>query len=377
MTDQKAGSLTEPKQTQPKDTLTGETQPRAPRRSYAVALSLLASLVTIALIVGTLFYTQQKLNEQTLTLQQLGAKLDQQYQQSHDEQGKVSTTLSSLRSALQEAQRVQATTQQQMETLHTKLDSISNNNIQTWSIAQADYLVKLAGRKLWSEEDPVTAAVLLKSADQALAETDDPSLVEVRRAITEDLGELATLNQVDYAGMILKLYQLTNDIDNLPLADKYVEDSPMDGEKDSISSSLREWRNNLNKTWHRFIESFVSIKRRDSTNSVPFLAPDQETYLRENIRSRLLIAAQAIPRHQNEIYLQSLEAVSTWIRAVYDTDNPATKAFLAQLEALSQQTTVLDLPENLKSPPLLDKLMQTRVRNLFALPSLEAGSAGG
>ncbi|VEB08926.1 uroporphyrinogen III C-methyltransferase [Yersinia enterocolitica subsp. enterocolitica] len=30
--------------------------------------------------------------------------------------------------------------------------------------AQADFLVKMAGRKLWSDQDVTTAAILLKSA---------------------------------------------------------------------------------------------------------------------------------------------------------------------------------------------------------------------
>ena len=52
------------------------------------------------------------------------------------------------------------------------------------------------------------------------------------------------------------------------------------------------------------------------------------TLLRENIRSRLLVAAQAVPRHQEETYKQALDNVSTWVRAYYDTEDATTKAFL-------------------------------------------------
>lgn len=110
---------------------------------------------------------------------------------------------------------------------------------------------------------------------------------------------------------------------------------------------------------------FITVRRRDS-NAEPLLAPNQDIYLRENIRSRLLVAAQAIPRHQNEVYKQSLETISTWVRAYFDTTDPATKAFLEELDALSQQSITMDVPDQLKSQPLLEKLMQTRVRNLMA-----------
>ncbi|MDO1659673.1 uroporphyrinogen-III C-methyltransferase, partial [Escherichia coli] len=93
------------------------------------------------------------------------------------------------------------------------------------------------------------------------------------------------------------------------------------------SGSLSDWKQNLSKSWKSFMDDFITIRRRDST-AIPLLAPNQDIYLRENIRSRLLIASQAVPRHQTEIYQQSLEAVSTWVRAYFDTTDPNTTAFL-------------------------------------------------
>ena len=51
---------------------------------------------------------------------------------------------------------------------------ISGSDAKTWLLAQADFLVKLAGRKLWSDQDVTTAAALLKSADASLADMNDP-----------------------------------------------------------------------------------------------------------------------------------------------------------------------------------------------------------
>ena len=126
---------------------------------------------------------------------------------------------------------------------------------------------------------------------------------------------------------------------------------------------------NLQKSWQNFMDSFITIRRRDET-AVPLLAPNQDIYLRENIRSRLLVAAQAVPRHQEETYKQALDNVSTWIRAYYDTDDSATKAFLEEIDKLEQQSIAMAVPESLKSQPILEKLMQTRVRNLLAQPGV-------
>ncbi len=114
----------------------------------------------------------------------------------------------------------------------------------------------------------------------------------------------------------------------------------MDSDGEELSSSISEWRINLQKSWQNFMDNFITIRRRDDT-AVPLLAPNQDIYLRENTLYRLLVAAQAVPRHQEETYRQALEDVSTWVRAYYDTDDAAAKAFLDEVDQLSQQN-ILD-----------------------------------
>lgn len=256
--------------------------------------------------------------------------------------------------------------------LSQKLAALSNHDTSTWLLAQADFLVKLAGRKLWSDKDVLTAGALLKSVDGSLADMNDPSLLELRRAIANDISALASVDQVDFDGIILRVNQLTDQVDNLRLADNTQDDdAPMDETDGELSATLSEWRQNLSKSWHNFMSDFITIRRCDS-NAEPLLAPNQDFYLRENIRARLLTAAQAVPRHQNETFKQSLEAVSTWVRAYFDTSDPGTKAFLEQVDSLSQQSVSLDVPTTLQSQPLLEKLVQMRVRNLLAQsPSLQ------
>ena len=275
---------------------------------------------------------------------------------------------------LTEAQRQQDSLAKKLEEVQEKVAVISGSDAKTWLLAQADFLVKLAGRKLWSDQDVTTAAALLKSADASLADMNDPSLISARRAITDDIASLSAVSQVDYDGIILKVNQLANQIDNLRLADNNDDDTPMDSDSDELSSSISEWRVNLQKSWQNFMDSFITVRRRDET-AVPLLAPNQDVYLRENIRSRLLVAAQAVPRHQEETYKQALDNVSTWVRAYYDTEDATTKAFLEDVDKLSQQSITMNVPESLQSQALLEKLMQTRVRNLMAQPAETQASA--
>jgi len=345
-------------------------------RANRTSLALSAIAIAIALASGAGLYGWVK--QQTATLNNNNGELADQVialQQSQDKQrAELEGVIKQQSSELAAAKHQNDVLAKELNEVQQKVATISGSDAKTWQLAQADFLVKLAGRKLWSDQDVTTAAALLKSADASLADMNDPSLITARRAITDDIASLSAITQVDYDGTILKLNQLSNQIDNLRLADNNDDDSPMDADSSELSSSISEWRVNLQKSWQNFMDSFITIRRRDET-AVPLLAPNQDIYLRENIRSRLLVAAQAVPRHQEETYKQALDNVSTWVRAYYDTDDAATKAFLEEVDKLSQQTIAMDLPESLQSQPILEKLMQTRVRNLMAQPAVAAEQA--
>lgn len=349
-----------------------ESTPKKSRSGVAgIALGAIAIAIALALGGGLYSYGKHQVSTQTATSDALANQLIALQKQQDAQKSEFETTLKKQADALGEAGKQQAALTRQLDEVQQKVATISDSDSKTWLLAQADFLVKLAGRKLWSDQDVTTAAALLKSADASLADMNDPSLITARRALTDDISTLSTVTQVDYDGIILKLNQLSNGLDNLRLADNDSDDSPMDSDSGELSGSITEWRQNLVKSWHNFMDSFITIRRRDET-AVPLLAPNQDIYLRENIRSRLLVAAQAVPRHQEETYKQALDNVSTWVRAYYDTNDSATKAFLDELDGLSQQSIHMDIPQTLQSQALLEKLMQTRVRNLLSQPTANA-----
>ena len=350
------------------NTTSGQPPSDKSKDKKGVVLGAVAIAIALALGVGLWLHDGHLATQQETARQELASQIAALQQQADHEKQSLVQQLTTQDQVLKSAQQQQAELSQQLDTLRQKVATLSGNDVNTWMLSQSDYLVKLAGRKLWSDQDVKTAAALLKSADASLADMNDPSLIDVRRALTNDISTLAALNQVDYDGIILKLNQLANGVDNLRLADNDDDDAPMDENSGELSSSLHEWRQNLVKSWHNFMDDFITIRRRDTT-AEPLLAPNQDVYLRENIRSRLLIAAQAVPRHQDEIYKQSLDTVSTWVRSWFDTNDANTKAFLDQLDELSQQSISMDVPDALESQPMLDKLMQTRVRNLLVQPA--------
>ncbi|WP_112070535.1 uroporphyrinogen-III C-methyltransferase [Klebsiella grimontii] len=340
----------------------------------SLALSAIAIAIALAAGIGLYGLTKTQATRQSEASAGLSSQIAALQKAQENQKSELEGIIKQQADQLTQAQRQQDALAKKLEEVQEKVAAISGSDAKTWLLAQADFLVKLAGRKLWSDQDVTTAAALLKSADASLADMNDPSLISARRAITDDIASLSAVSQVDYDGIILKVNQLANQIDNLRLADNNDDDTPMDSDSDELSSSISEWRVNLQKSWQNFMDSFITVRRRDET-AVPLLAPNQDVYLRENIRSRLLVAAQAVPRHQEETYKQALDNVSTWVRAYYDTEDATTKAFLEDVDKLSQQSITMNVPESLQSQALLEKLMQTRVRNLMAQPAETQPSA--
>ena len=304
--------------------------------------------------------------------------------------------------------------EQNIYNLNERLSSMSATNYSVWLISQANYLVHLAGRKIWNEQDYATARLLLKNADASLAQANDPSLIPARQAINEDINSLSQVSFIDYDGIIMNLVGLSESLNELPLVGNYKQidlgmtqhddavastseqdiNSGADldkahNDKQSITSSISDWSSNLLTNTKNFMAKFITIENLDEKENnfktclskagldekqmlrcQIFKEPltlEQSLYLRENIRFRLLIAAQAVPRHQDLIYQRALSDALLWVSAYFDSNAPSVKAFLDDLDnLLNQSISDQSVPNKLESASELEKLMQTRVHLMLA-----------
>ncbi|PHM74846.1 uroporphyrin-III C-methyltransferase [Xenorhabdus kozodoii] len=343
-------------------------RPQAPHRpkSYGWVGNTISIAISLAIGIGGLYiyyHGQQQnaeLKTENLALQQAITSLTQQ--QSTDKQ-ELNANLQKLEASLQHADSQSQQRDDRIAELRNRVSAFSNTDIENWRLAQASSLVKMAGRKVWSEQDITTAIALLKDADQNLAEMNDPSLLYVRKAIMADIDSLTKIKQVDLDGIILMLNQLSNQVDNLRLANKVEQARSEKADNHEITASLSDWRENLSNSWHSFMDNFITITPRDDSKE-PLLAPNQGVYLRENIRSKLLIAAQAVPRHQAKIYQDALEDVQSWVKTYFDTSLPEAENFLNNVASLQKKPLSIHVPEHLSSQPILAELVRKRIYNL-------------
>ena len=98
---------------------------------------------------------------------------------------------------------------------------------------------------------------------------------------------------------------------------------------------------------------FITIRRRD-TSAEPLLAPNQTSTC-----AKTSVRACWWPRRPSRV-TRTRPTSNRWkpcppVRAYFDTTDPATKAFPEELDSLSQQSISMDVPDQLKSQPLLEK----------------------
>ena len=351
---------------------TEDREPVAPRTQTVVkksgtGLSLLAILIALGVGAASYYFGQQKVDEFQQKLTALEAQINNKTVVSAPAQEvKFDTTqLAQLESANKATQNKIAQVEElinakshELVGLQSQINKVSAQaNAQQptdWLFSEADFLLNNALRKLVLDNDVDTAVSLLKLADETLAKVNNSQSAAIRSAINQDLKQLLSVTGVDQNSVMQKLSQLANTVDELPVLDVNFGD---DQNTTKLSDSLSDWAENAEKSATSFLNHFIRISPKHGADRKELLAPNQDIYLRENIRLRLQLAIMAVPRQQNELYKQSLEAVASWIRSYFDTNAEVTQSFLKSVDELSEVSIYVDVPSQLQSLSMLDKYL--------------------
>ena len=351
---------------------TEDREPVAPRTQTVVkksgtGLSLLAILIALGVGGAGYYFGQQQVDEFQQKLTVLEAQINNKTVVSAPAQEvKFDTTqLAQLESANKAMQNKIAQVEElinakshELVGLQSQINKVSAQaNAQQptdWLFSESDFLLNNALRKLVLDNDVDTAVSLLKLADETLAKVNNSQSAAIRSAINQDLKQLLSVAGVDQNSVMQKLSQLANTVDELPVLDVNFGD---DQNATKLSDSLSDWAENAEKSATSFLNHFIRISPKHGADRKELLAPNQDIYLRENIRLRLQLAIMAVPRQQNELYKQSLEAVASWIRSYFDTNAEVTQSFLKSVDELSEVSIYVDVPSQLQSLSMLDKYL--------------------
>ena len=332
-------------------------------KKTGTALSLLAILIALGVGGAGYYFGQQQVAEiqQKLTAleSQSGVAVSAPVS---DNSGQVTQLEQGLKTAQDKVDQLEQLVESktgEIAALQSQVKQISQlvgaQQPSDWLFSEADFLLNNALRKLVLDNDVDTAISLLKLADETLVKVNNSQANVIRTAINQDLKQLLSLSSVDQNAVMQKLSQLANTVDELQALNVNFDEAPEKSGK--LSDDIADWQQNVEKSATSFLNHFIRISPKQSADKKELLAPNQDIYLRENIRLRLQLAIMAVPRQQDELYKQSLDAVASWVRSYFDTNAEVTQNFLKSVDELADSSIYVDVPEQLQSLTLLDKYL--------------------
>lgn len=254
---------------------------------------------------------------------------------------------------------LQKINEKQNETLAQQQVEIAENagrNQLQWTLSEAHFLVRMAGRKVWLEYDITTAIALLKSADEVLSKAAAPQYIPIRDAISKDIASLKKLTVIDVANTLLRVSAVQTETVSLPFAQPEVFYSD---EKPEVSDDISEWRRNLSVLWQSIKDNFISIERVD-TPIAPFVSRKLQELKRAELSLQLSIAQGALLQRKqqpfNDAINKSLELVS-----FFDTSSPDVKAVQQELQELAEVKVHASVPDELLALVVLRRYEESNV----------------
>lgn len=344
-------------------TETMQPVPQTIVKKTGTALSLLAILIALGVGGAGYYFGQQQVAEIHQKLTALESKSGVAVSAPvSDNSGQVIQLEQGLKTAqdkVEQLEQLVAGKTGEIAALQVQVKQVSQlagaQQPSDWLFSEADFLLNNALRKLVLDNDVDTAISLLKLADETLVKVNNSQANTIRTAINQDLKQLLSLSSVDQNAVMQKLSQLANTVDELQVLNVNFDEAPEKSGK--LSDDIADWQQNVKKSATSFLNHFIRISPKQSADKKELLAPNQDIYLRENIRLRLQLAIMAVPRQQDELYKQSLDAVASWVRSYFDTNAEVTQNFLKSVDELADSSIYVDVPGQLQSLTLLDKYL--------------------
>jgi uroporphyrin-3 C-methyltransferase len=248
--------------------------------------------------------------------------------------------------------------------LKSRIVDLSGRRPADWLLAEADYLVRIAGRKLWLENDVSTAMLMLQAADSRLEDIGDPSLFPVRKLIAEDIQALHQINPISINSIALALSGMLPQVNNLPLNALKIPEIEDNKAANELSQNISDWRTNISKTWNSLVDDFIQIETSDKP-VLPYLSTKQRWLITEQLKLALSQAKSAALDEQETLYLSALQQAIALLVEHFQLDDNNVKQFADALQQLQNTDIAKDYPRQLQSANALKDIIDQRVKSVF------------
>jgi uroporphyrin-3 C-methyltransferase len=260
------------------------------------------------------------------------------------------------KAALIEARVAEAAMQRsQVEELLQSVSRSRDENV----VADVEAAVRVALQQsaLTGSAEPLVAT--LKQADERLARYNQPRLERVRRAVVRDLDRVKALGVTDISSLAVRLDEAVRLVDELPLLSlaeprskasatparpataASTAASAVVASSDWHERALQWWKDTSRRVGDE-IRSLVRVTRIDHPEAM-LVAPEQQFFVRENLKLRLLNARLALLSRQFEIAQSDIRDAQAALDRYFERGSKRSAAvadLLRQVSAQARQTSV-------------------------------------
>jgi uroporphyrin-3 C-methyltransferase len=316
-------------------------QPRKAGKTTVADVSAHISITQLTLVVLVMIFLWQWLDEHRAISdmqQQLAEKiaemdgnskatqvlLAQDQDQVRELSGKVATMES--RYAESQSQRVA------LENLYNNLSANSDES----ALSEVEQMLLIAEQQLQLSANVRAALIAMETADSRLQRMNRPAFSGLRQAINNDMSKLRALHEVDATGINLRLNNL------MPLAyqqrgvgEVAAQAAPPKDEK--------PWQKLLREAWNE-LRQLVRIENTEKAE-IPLLPPNQEFFLRENLKLSLLSSRLALLSRDESSFRQGLKTAQLWTTRYFDAKSSESKRMSEELKKLTASDISIKLPD--------------------------------
>ncbi len=300
---------------------------KKPLRKAGLWFLVLALLVVAALATAA-YVLWQRVGEMERTLASATERNEHLHAQTEQERRQSQSRLSALSATLRD-------NREQLRALRTQAQSPRG-----WILTDVEYLLHIAGQRLNLQRDIGGAVAALRAADERLRAANDPALTQVRAYVSQHVGALAAVPQIDRAGLTLELAGMAKRARALPLRhDRRAVETAAPA---AAPEKIDDWRELLAAVWAE-LKSLVVVRRSEQAALPP--APGQGELLRLNLRLQLEAARLALLQDDAQSYVTSLSAAQDMLSMYFNTRAVSVQKILAELKRMAQVPVQPPLPD--------------------------------
>jgi uroporphyrin-3 C-methyltransferase len=250
-----------------------------------------------------------------------------------------------------------ATLERSLQEQGQRIADLSVDDRESWLLAEAQYLLRLANQRLIMTGDTESAEALLRSTDNILRELANADLHGLRSAVAADLAVVRAVPRLDIQGLYLRLDALIRQTDALVMfrmPERTRETAAVTGD---------DWRTRLEQGYQSALaklSEYIVVSRRDVPVET-LMDPQYEGLVRQNMRMLLEQAQVAMLSGNELLFRQSLERAQGWVSQFFKSDEQAAVAMAEELRVIAGERVAVELPDLTASLGALDAVMKTRL----------------